>query len=189
VVNCTIPGLNSEEFERRRRWLAATSSCGICGRASLEQVFLQAPALNGDFNISFAALRLLPALLHAQQAAFSKTGGLHGAALFSREGKILVVREDIGRHNAVDKVVGWALQRRMHPLFHCGLLVSGRLSFEMAQKALLAGIPMVAAISAASSLAVEMAEESGMTLVGFLRENQAVVYAGQQRIHFQPKPS
>ncbi|MGH7494555.1 MAG: formate dehydrogenase accessory sulfurtransferase FdhD [bacterium] len=182
VVNCAIPNFSSHDFEKGRRRLTATSSCGICGRASLEQVFLQAPPLSGDFKISFIDLQSLPDHLYVQQAAFSQTGGLHAAALFSQEGKLFAVREDIGRHNAVDKVVGWALQQRMYPLSNCGLLVSGRLSFEMAQKALLAGIPMVAAISAASSLAVELAEESGMTLVGFLREGQAVIYAGQQRI-------
>ncbi len=182
VVNCTIAKFTSGELEKRRRWLTSTSSCGICGRASLEHVFLRAPALRGDFNISLTDLLRLPSHLRARQTAFAKTGGLHAAALFTQDGKLLGVREDIGRHNAVDKVIGWALQRRMYPLSHVGLLVSGRLSFEMAQKALLAGIPLVGAISAASALAVELAEESGMTLVGFLREGQAVVYSGPQRL-------
>jgi FdhD protein len=183
VVNCALPGFSAEELEMRQRRMAATSSCGICGRASLQRIFLEAPPVRDEFSISSLHLQRLPAALRSQQTAFAKTGGLHAAALFSREGKILVICEDIGRHNAVDKVIGRALQQREFPLARYGLLVSGRLSFEMAQKALLAGIPLVAAVSAASALAVELAEDRGMTLVGFLRESQAVVYAGRQRIY------
>ncbi len=182
VVACTLPHFSSEELEKRRRQLTATSSCGICGRASLERVFLQAPALRDEFKLSPSALEQLPQQLRAAQTAFAKTGGVHAAALFSAEGKLVAVREDIGRHNAVDKVIGWALQRCEYPLSHYGLLVSGRLSFEMAQKAWLAGIPLVAAISAASSLAVELAETGNMTLIGFVRQGQAVIYTGKQRI-------
>lgn len=182
VVNCTIPHLQAEELALRRRKILAASSCGICGRASLDNIFLEAPPLHDDFKISPARLQQLPAALRSQQTAFAKTGGLHAAALFSSNGNLAALCEDIGRHNAVDKVIGRALRGREYPLSNYGLLVSGRLSFEMAQKALLAGIPMVAAVSAASSLAVELAEESGMTLAGFLRENRAVVYAGKHRI-------
>jgi len=182
VVNCEIPNFSMAEFEKQRRRLTATSSCGICGRASLERVFLHAPAPRGDFEISLPSLLQLPRQLREQQTAFAQTGGLHAAALFNTQGEISAAREDIGRHNAVDKVIGWALQQSGFPLHACGLLVSGRLSFEMAQKALLAGISMVVAISAASALAVELAEESGMTLAGFLREQHAVVYTGAQRI-------
>lgn len=182
VIECSAPGLALEHVRACQRQMTATASCGICGRASLARVRLQAAALDDHFTLAREALQSLTARVIARQAAYAATGGLHAAALFNHEGEILIVREDIGRHNAVDKTVGAALPARAHPLADCGLWVSGRLSFEMAQKALLAGIPFVAAVSAASSLAVDLAHETGMTLVGFLREQQAVVYAGKQRL-------
>jgi FdhD protein len=147
-------------------------------------VRLQAAPPNSQWQIPFSILQTLPEKLRVRQAAFARTGGLHAAALFSPQGEFVAWREDIGRHNAVDKILGWAMRRRELPLSHFGLLVSGRLSFEIAQKALLGGLPLVAGISAASSLAVELAEETGMTLAGFLRGETAVVYSGPQRISF-----
>lgn len=182
VVVCTLASLPAESVAAAQRRLYATSSCGICGRASLERIFLQAPSLQRHFTITTAALNQLPAKLAATQSNFSRTGGLHAAALFSAAGELVKVCEDIGRHNAVDKALGWALRQGLHPLADFGLLVSGRLSFEMAQKALLAGISLVAAISAASSLAVELAGAVGMALAGFVRGGQAVIYTGHERI-------
>jgi FdhD protein len=126
--------------------------------------------------------------VHERQNGFALTGGLHGAMLFDDSGNILAIREDIGRHNAVDKLLGWAHEEKLLPLATAGLFVSGRLSFEIAQKALIAGVPCVAGISAASSLAVELAVETGMLLVGFVRDGSAVVYAGQQRLETDERP-
>ncbi len=182
VINCLAPKLPLEQVLAGRRQMVATSSCGICGRASLERVRLQALQLSDRFRYSLSALQGLAARIATHQKSFAATGGLHAAALFQSSGEILNVREDIGRHNAVDKVLGAALLERAHPLSDYGLWVSGRLSFEMAQKALLAGIPLVAAVSAASSLAVDLAHETDMTLVGFLREEHAVIYHGKQRL-------
>lgn len=182
VVVCTLASLPAATVAAAQRRLYATSSCGICGRASLERIFLQAPGLQRHFTLTAAALNQLPEKLAAAQSHFARTGGLHAAALFSDAGELVKVCEDIGRHNAVDKALGWALQQGFYPLTDFGLLVSGRLSFEMAQKALLAGISLVAAISAASSLAVELAGAAGMALAGFVRGEQAVIYAGHERI-------
>lgn len=182
VVACTLATFAVENILKTQRRIYAMSSCGICGRATLERVFLQAPKLRDDFSINLSALLHLPDKLANVQTDFSQTGGLHAAALFTPEGNLFNVREDIGRHNAVDKVIGRALRDGHYPLSDFGLFVSGRLSFEMAQKAWLAGISCVAAISAASSLAVELAEETGMTLAGFVRGEQAVIYAGRHRI-------
>ncbi len=184
VVNCRLPGISEKEISGWQRHLFASSSCGICGRASLDRVRLQATPPNSHWQIPFSILQALPEKLRTSQTAFASTGGLHAAALFSPQGEIVALREDIGRHNAVDKILGWAMRQYELPLSHFGLLVSGRLSFEIAQKALLGGLPFVAGISAASSLAVELAEESGMTLAGFLRGETAVVYTGPQRIVF-----
>lgn len=184
VVNCRLPGISEKEISGWQRHIFASSSCGICGRASLDRVRLQAPPPNSHWQIPFSILQALPEKLRVCQTDFISTGGLHAAALFSPPGEIVALREDIGRHNAVDKILGWAMRQYELPLSYFGLLVSGRLSFEIAQKALLGGLPFLAGISAASSLAVELAEESGMTLVGFLRGETAVVYTGPQRIGF-----
>lgn len=184
VVNCRLPWISEQEISGWQRHIFASSSCGICGRASLDRVRLQAPLPNSHWQIPFSSLQKLPEKLRASQTAFASTGGLHAAALFSPQGEIVTLREDIGRHNAVDKILGWAMRQYELPFSHFGLLVSGRLSFEIAQKALLGGLPFVAGISAASSLAVELAEETGMTLVGFLRGETAVAYTGPQRIGF-----
>lgn len=182
VINVSVPKLALAPLLAARRQMIATASCGICGRASLEHVRQQALPLRSGFACALTILPRLAERIAAQQTAFAKTGGLHAAALFNRNGEILFVREDIGRHNAVDKVIGAALLARAYPLADCGLWVSGRLSFEMAQKALLAGIPCVVAVSAASSLAVDLARQTGMTLVGFLRKEQAVIYCGAKNL-------
>ncbi|MHA6669150.1 formate dehydrogenase accessory sulfurtransferase FdhD [Homoserinimonas sp. A447] len=162
-----------------------TSSCGLCGKASIDAVKTQSAfqVRDDDVTIDASALTGFPDVLRAEQAVFEKTGGLHAAALFdAASGRMLVLREDVGRHNAVDKVVGWALKDGRLPLARTVLMVSGRASFELTQKALMAGIPILAAVSAPSSLAAELATESGMTLVGFLRGTSMVAYAGAERI-------
>ncbi|MEU2893001.1 formate dehydrogenase accessory sulfurtransferase FdhD [Streptomyces albidoflavus] len=162
-----------------------SSSCGLCGKASLDAVRTKTrhPLTGADgVRLSPAQLSVLPDRLRAAQQVFDRTGGLHGAALFTPEGELVDLREDVGRHNAVDKVVGRVLQQGRLPLGESVLLVSGRASFELVQKAVMAGIPMLAAVSAPSSLAVELARESGMTLVGFLRGASMNVYAGEERI-------
>src|SRR5690606_16093804 len=161
------------------------SSCGVCGKASIDAV-----STVSRYRVDEDPLRLDPDLLagfpdalRAGQAVFERTGGLHAAALFDgATGEMLVLREDVGRHNAVDKVVGWALQHDRLPARGCVLMVSGRASFELTQKALMAGIPMLAAVSAPSSLAAELAAEAGLTLVGFLRGPSMVVYSREDRL-------
>lgn len=182
VVDCAAPNLSHEHLQACRRQAVATASCGLCGRASLERVQVQASPLRDHFTFSCAALAGLTQRIATEQNTFAATGGLHAAALFTSAGEVFGVREDIGRHNAVDKIIGKALLAYQPPLSQFGLWVSGRLSFEMAQKALLAGVPLVAAVSAASSLAVELGEECGMTLIGFLRNEQAVLYCGKHRL-------
>ena len=162
-----------------------TSSCGLCGKASIDAVRTQSAYEVRDdaLRIDAALLSTFPAALRSEQAVFDKTGGLHAAALFDGEsGKMLVIREDVGRHNAVDKVIGWALKEDRLPLRGTVLMVSGRASFELTQKAMMAGIPLLAAVSAPSSLAAELATEVGMTLVAFLRGSSMVLYAGSERI-------
>lgn len=161
-----------------------TSSCGLCGKASLAAVRTAARFSPADdpMTVSPTVLAALPDSLRAAQRVFERTGALHAAALFTAAGELLVLREDVGRHNAVDKVVGWALRADRLPLLGAVLLVSGRASFELTQKAWMAGIPVLAAVSAPSSLAVDVAVEAGMTLVGFLRGSTMNVYAGAQRI-------
>jgi FdhD protein len=179
------PGVEVD-LERLRRHLYASSSCGICGKASVEQALATAPPLVDLLHLEGRLFRALPERLREGQAVFAETGGLHGAALFCADGELRVVREDIGRHNAVDKVVGWAVDEGQLPLSGHILLVSGRISFEVAQKALAARIPVVAAVSAPSSLAIELAERAGMTLVGFLREGGFNVYGAAGRILSDP---
>lgn len=161
-----------------------TSSCGVCGKAALDAVRLQtrySPAADSS-TVSSEVLAGLPDTLRERQRVFASTGGLHGAGLFTTAGDPIVVREDVGRHNAVDKVLGWAAQQERIPARGTVLLVSGRASFELVQKAAMAGIPILAAVSAPSSLAVELAEEQGMTLVGFLRGDSMNLYTGAARV-------
>ena len=161
-----------------------TSSCGLCGKASLDAVRTTTSydVSGDDLVVTPALLSGLPDRLREQQRVFDRTGGLHAAGLFDRGGELLVLREDVGRHNAVDKVVGWALREDRVPLSGTVLMVSGRASFELVQKAWMAGIPCLAAVSAPSSLAVDLAVEAGMTLIGFLRGSSMNVYSGQQRV-------
>lgn len=168
----------------RRRSLVTSSACGVCGTASIEllrqrQIF---DLRTDDTHVAAEVLLGLPGALLARQSAFERTGGLHAAGLFTSVGKPLVVREDVGRHNAVDKVVGWALMNGRRPAAGCVLMVSGRTSFELAQKAVLAGIPVLAGVSAPSSLAVEVAVEAGLTLAGFVRDDRMNLYAGPERV-------
>lgn len=171
-----------EPAQLQRNFFAA-SSCGICGKASIEAIRLRGlRAPNPGFRIDPELLCRLPNRLHDAQAVFRRTGGLHAAALFDAAGELLVLREDIGRHNAVDKVAGWALIRGLLPLSQHVLLVSGRGGFEIVQKCLAIGLPVLASVSAPSNLAVQLARELGLTLVGFLRDRRFVVYAGGQRL-------
>ncbi|MHA7650790.1 formate dehydrogenase accessory sulfurtransferase FdhD [Mycobacterium sp. ML4] len=184
VVDVTLaPGVGPPDLDVTRNFYT-TSSCGVCGKASLEAVRLisrHAPGAD-PASVRAATLQRMPEQLRSAQKVFAATGGLHAAALFEVDGTMLVVREDIGRHNAVDKVIGWAIERGRVPLTGSVLLVSGRASFELTQKALMAGIPVLAAVSAPSSLAVALAEESGLTLVAFLREDSMNVYTRADRV-------
>ncbi len=173
---------SSLDLSNLQRNFFAASSCGICGKASIDAIRrrgLRHP--DPDFRIDPEILCGLPEVLRSDQAVFSRTGGLHAAALFDASGKMVALREDIGRHNAVDKIVGWALLEGHLPLSRHVLLVSGRGGFEIAQKALAAGIPVLASVSAPSSLAVKLARELGLTLIGFLRGRRFVVYSGEFR--------
>jgi FdhD protein len=169
--------------ELTRRNFFAASSCGICGKASIDAVRVRgiAPA-NPDFQLAPDVLWNMPEKLRSAQAIFGRTGGLHAAGLFNGAGELLVLREDVGRHNAVDKVVGWALLEGRVPLREHVLLVSGRGGFEIVQKAAVAGVPVVASVSAPSDLAVNLARELGLTLVGFLRGHRFVIYSGETRL-------
>jgi FdhD protein len=181
------PGVAAPDSRVERNFYT-TSSCGVCGKASLDAVRLRSwfsPA-DDSCQISPQTLFALPDVLRASQRLFDSTGGLHAAGLFTGEGQLLVVREDVGRHNAVDKVLGWALLNDRVPARSCLLMVSGRASFELVQKAAMAGIPLLAAVSAPSSLAVELAADAGLTLVGFLRGTTMNIYAGAERILMTP---
>ena len=178
------PGVPVPDISLERN-VYTTSSCGLCGKASLDAVRTTARWPIADtppIRVTPALLSALPDQLRAAQRVFDRTGGLHAAALFSPGGELLDLREDVGRHNAVDKLIGRALQSGRLPLSQSILLVSGRASFELAQKAVMAGIPLLAAVSAPSSLAVDLAAETGLTLVGFLRGASMNVYTGEQRI-------
>lgn len=164
------------------RHVFAASSCGLCGKATLEAVRQRFPAVRGRMKVARAALEAMPGRMRERQAAFAETGGLHGAALFTAAAELVCLREDVGRHNAVDKVIGRALLDSRAPLSGHVLLVSGRVSFEIVQKALAAGIEVVAAVGAPSSLAVDFARRSRQTLVGFLRDDRFNAYAGLRRI-------
>jgi FdhD protein len=169
--------------QKLARRFSAGSACGVCGKASIAEVRrrgLHGPDPASRFNPE--VLCQWPEKLRGAQAIFSRTGGLHAAALFDARGELIVLREDIGRHNAVDKVIGWALVEDKVPLDNHALLVSGRGGFEIVQKALVAGIPLLASVSAPSSLAVQLARELGLTLVGFLRGRRFIIYAGEERL-------
>jgi FdhD protein len=182
VVDARLASGVEVDIEKVKRNFYASSSCGICGKASIDAIRTSAPAIETDFQVSVESLYGLQEGLRKSQEVFAQTGSLHAAALFDADGDLLVVREDVGRHNAVDKLVGfYVLQGKTLPR-EVILMVSGRTSFEIVQKALMAGIPVIAGVSAPSSLAIQMAEEANMTLIGFLRGNEFNLYSGPQRI-------
>ena len=184
IVNVEVSG-RSEDYDlpSLERHFYTTSACGVCGKASLEQLELKGcPVVASGPEVSPETIYALPDKLREAQGLFDATGGLHAAALFDASGELVALREDVGRHNATDKLVGWALLEGKTPLSEHMVMVSGRSSFEILQKTLQAGVPVVCAISAPSSLAVDVAREFGMTLVGFLRGERFNVYAGDERI-------
>ncbi|MFG2090002.1 formate dehydrogenase accessory sulfurtransferase FdhD [Spirillospora sp. NPDC048824] len=177
------PGIPAPDDSMARAF-TTTSACGVCGKSSIEALRSDRPYEVRDDPVRLTphVLAALPERLREAQRVFDRTGGLHAAGLFDAGGDLLAVREDVGRHNAVDKVIGWALRQGRLPLAGNVLMVSGRASFELTQKAMTAGVPVLAAVSAPSSLAVDLAEDAGMTLVGFLRGETMNVYAGAERI-------
>lgn len=182
IVEVQLTGAACDSSSLQRNFFVA-SSCGICGKTSIDAVRsrgLRAP--DPAYRFDPEILCSLPDKLRSAQAIFGRTGGLHAAGLFSAAGELLCLREDVGRHNAVDKVVGWALLQDRLPLSACALMVSGRGGFEIIQKALAAGIPLLASVSAPSGLAVRLAREMGLTLVGFLRGRRFLIYSGEQRL-------
>ena len=187
--NIVIVRLTEEAAARRqsqitcaKRELYISSSCGLCGKQSIDRIQRTIKPIQGDFKVSPALLTSLPALMRQTQPTFEATGGLHAAALFNTAGHLQLLREDVGRHNAVDKVIGAALLTGQLPLSSSLLLVSGRASFELIQKAALASIPLLAAIGAPSSLAVDLATRLNITLIGFLRDERMNIYSGEHRI-------
>jgi FdhD protein len=182
AANVVDVDVGSADLSRLRRNFYTSSSCGVCGKGALEAVEVYAPTIESGLRISAAVVSALPDRLRATQAAFAVTGGLHATGLFTPEGDLLCLREDVGRHNAMDKVIGWALREGRLPLSDSVLCVSGRISFELVQKAAVAGCPVVVAVGAPSSLAVELARDRGMTLCGFVRGETLNVYCGRERI-------
>ena len=183
IVNvCLTTDLNLEKHGGWQRNFHANASCGLCGKMTIESVRNQVEPLNTDIKLNQSVFYSLNDRLRKAQTVFEKTGGLHAAGLFDENGELLIIREDIGRHNAVDKVIGQALLSDMLPLDRYILMVSGRASFEIVQKALFARIPFVVAVSAASTLAVELAQEGNLTLIGFMRGERMAVYSHPQRI-------
>ncbi|KZX20802.1 formate dehydrogenase accessory sulfurtransferase FdhD [Rathayibacter tanaceti] len=184
VVDATVRGGRAAVLLERERSVYTSSSCGVCGLASLEAVATESAwsVTEDPLRIDRGLVVALPERLREAQAVFERTGGVHAAGLFDSDGSMLVLREDVGRHNAVDKVVGWGLREGRLPLRGTLLQVSGRASFELVQKAVMAGIPLLAAVGAPSSLAVDLARSSGLTLLGFSRADGFNVYSGQERV-------
>jgi FdhD protein len=180
VIDVEVEG--HVDFDRLARNFYTSSSCGVCGKGALEAVAVEAPRVESELVVSAELVAELPDRLREAQPAFAATGGLHATGLFSSEGELLVVREDVGRHNALDKVVGWAFGEGLLPLSDNVLCVSGRLSFELVQKAAVAGCPVVVAVGAPSTLAVDLARDRGVTLCGFVRGGRVNVYSEPQRI-------
>jgi FdhD protein len=189
VVDVELKRRKTLNVLRTKRNFLANSSCGLCGKAFIEGCRLQGiKRPNPRFRLDPEILCSFPQTLRSAQVVFGRTGGLHAAALFEASGKLIAVKEDVGRHNAVDKLIGWALLQGRIPLADCALLASGRGSFEIIQKTLAAGVPLLASVSAASNLAVELARECGLTLVGFLRGRRFVCYCGEERLGIEPAP-
>lgn len=185
TINVTVTGDAVARFNERfadRRQVMMTASCGLCGRRTIESLQSRVTSVHAYWAVAAEVIAALPDCLRASQAVFESTGGLHAAGLFDRSGVLQVMAEDVGRHNAVDKIVGRTLLAGKHPLNQSLLLVSGRTSFELVQKALLAGIPLIAAVSAPSSLAVDLAQQAGITLCGFVRGPHFNIYSHPHRI-------
>ncbi len=170
------------DFEKLQRHFYTSSSCGVCGKSSIDSVRVTCQKLNDQFSIPASIVHKLPEALRKAQRVFEYTGGLHAVGLFNAKGELILLREDVGRHNALDKLIGAMLFKKEVTLSNYILLVSGRASFELVQKAAVAGIPVLAAVGAPSSLAVDLANEFGMTLLGFVRDNRFNIYCGEQRI-------
>ena len=179
IVEVDAPGA---DLDRVQRSFYTSSSCGVCGKGALEAVAVEADRVESDLTLPFATVVALPDRLREAQAGFELTGGLHATGLFSADGALECLREDVGRHNAMDKVIGWAFARGQLPLARSVLCVSGRLSFELVQKAAVAGCPVLVAVGAPSSLAVELADDRGLTLCGFVRDGRATVYTHPARV-------
>ncbi|HZO50422.1 MAG TPA: formate dehydrogenase accessory sulfurtransferase FdhD [Gaiellaceae bacterium] len=179
VVEVDAPGFDPDRLARS---FYTSSSCGVCGKGALEAVAVAAERVESRLAVPLATVTALPERLRVAQGAFAVTGGLHATGLFTPEGELLCLREDVGRHNAFDKVVGWAFEQGRLPLSNALVCVSGRLSFELVQKAAVAGCPLLAAVGAPSSLAVELAIDRGVTLCGFVRDGRANVYALPERV-------
>ncbi|HEV3152396.1 MAG TPA: formate dehydrogenase accessory sulfurtransferase FdhD [Candidatus Baltobacteraceae bacterium] len=182
IVNVALAAPELPQLERLERYFTTSSACGVCGKASIDALATRARRIEDDLRVSPAFIAGLPQKMRDAQRVFASTGGLHAAALFDRNGELLVLREDVGRHNAVDKILGWALLAGRVTLRGCVLLVSGRASFELVQKSIVAGIPVLCAVSAPSSLAVELAKAFGLTLAGFVRGDRANVYSEPKRV-------
>ena len=185
TINVTVLGDAVARLAVRlgdRRQVMLTASCGLCGRRTIESLQARVSAVAGQWTVPAGVIASLPDRLRAAQAVFASTGGLHAAGLFDRSGRLAVSAEDVGRHNAVDKIIGRTLLAGRHPLDAWLLLVSGRTSFELVQKALLAGVPLIAAVSAPSSLAIDLAEQTGITLCGFVRGADFNIYTHPHRI-------
>lgn len=189
VVDVTLAPSVTFDLDRLSRHVTVTSACGICGAPSLDAAHRRLPPVPPGPPLAVETLLALPAALERTQSAFADTGGLHAAALFAPDGTLIAAREDVGRHNAVDKILGWGLLGGRLPFSDHVVLVSGRASFEIVQKALAARIPIVAAVSAPSSAAVTFADEADQTLVGFLRPPTFTVYTHPERIHSDPAPA
>jgi FdhD protein len=179
TVEVDADGFNPQQLARN---FYTSSSCGVCGKGALEAVAVEAPPVEGELRVFAALVASLPERLRQHQAAFAETGGLHATGLFDSTGELLCLREDVGRHNAMDKVIGWAFGTEQLPLRDAILCVSGRLSFELVQKAAVAGCPILVAVGAPSSLAVDLARDRGVTLCGFVRDGRVNVYSEEWRV-------
>ncbi len=180
VVDVTLrPGARAPEGERL---FYASSSCGVCGKNAISALRVRAPVVSSSLRVSATTLAALPDRLRAAQPLFARTGGVHASGLFAADGTLEAAREDVGRHNALDKLIGWALERGRLPLVDRVLAVSGRVSYEIVQKAIAAGLPLIAAVGAPSTLAIELAEEFEVTLVGFIRDGGMNIYTRGERV-------
>ena len=183
IIRVTLNSQTNLDMKKLERHFYTTQSCGVCGKTSIEAIYNQGCKIcKSRFSIKHTKLTELPNKLRAQQVIFGETGGLHAAAAFNAHGEIILVREDVGRHNAVDKIIGALLRRKQLPADDLGIIVSGRTSFELMQKIIVAGVPMLAAVSAPSSLAISLAKEFEVTLVGFLRGKKFNTYSSDHRI-------